>query len=89
MCEEISVMQQHLGDLYYSDDDESLLKRVAEFDEKFTLQKQWLERMQMGLEYVTRPRETDPLIIKTFSLQMQANRIANEELKNNFLELFS
>lgn len=92
LCDEIEIMKRHLGHLYYRENGEEVMRAVADFDEKFCLQKEWLERMKKDLqqyEISDDPHSVDPLVKKSFSLQMQANRIVNEELKDSFLKLFS
>jgi len=90
--DEIDIMKHHLGDVYYRDSPEDVMQLVADFDEKFSLQKEWLEKMKYELERFDHLEEDDQSTVtmqKSFSLQMQANRIINEELKNNFLQFFS
>jgi hypothetical protein len=88
--DEIDIMKRHLGDVYYSDISEEIMNIVADFDEKFLLQKEWLDKMKDELEQFPQPDQQIGLTLKkSFSLQMQANRIVNEELKNSFLKLFS
>jgi hypothetical protein len=90
--DEIDIMKHHLGDVYYRDNPENVMELVADFDEKFMLQKKWLNRMTEELQQFEEPvdqEETGLAVRKSFSLQMQANRIVNEELKDSFLQLFS
>jgi hypothetical protein len=90
--DEIDIMKHHLSDVYYRDSDEDIMQLVSEFDSKFSMQKEWLEKMRNELELFEGPEHLDEVgltLKKSFSLQMQANRIVNEELKNSFLKLFS
>jgi hypothetical protein len=90
--DEIDIMKRHLGDLYYRDHPNDIMQLVEDFDDKFSLQKKWLARMTHELEHFEELEEQEHLGIdpeKSFSLQMQANRIVNEELKDSFLKLFS
>lgn len=90
--DEIDIMKHHLGDVYYRDKPENAMQLAADFDEKFMLQKKWLNRMKEELQQFEKPvdcEETGLTVRKSFSLQMQANRIVNEELKDSFLQVFS
>ncbi len=88
--DEIEIMKRHLSDVYYRADYENVMHLVESFDEKFTLQKKWLNKMKNELQHFEEPYdEIGEIVKKSFSLQMQANRIVNEELKNSFLKLFS
>jgi hypothetical protein len=90
--DEIEIMKRHLSDVYYRGDSEDVMHMVEAFDEKFTLQKKWLNRMKNELQHFEEPHDEEEIgetVKKSFSLQMQANRIVNEELKDSFLKLFS
>jgi hypothetical protein len=90
--DEIEIMKHHLSDVYYRDSEEDVMQLVADFDNKFSMQKEWLETMKNELEQFEEPENLDAvgvILKKSFRLQMQANRIVNEELKNSFLKLFS
>lgn len=88
--DEIEIMKRHLSDVYYRADYENVMHLVESFDEKFTLQKKWLNKMKNELQHFEEPDdEMGETVKKSFSLQMQANRIVNEELKDSFLKLFS
>lgn len=88
--DEIEIMKRHLSDVYYRADAENVMHLVEAFDEKFTLQKKWLNKMKNELQQFEEPDdEIGETVKKSFSLQMQANRIVNEELKDSFLKLFS
>jgi hypothetical protein len=89
---EIDIMKRHLSDVYYRDNSKTVMQLVEDFEEKFTLQKRWLEKMKYELENFEELEDQEFLglgVEKSFSLQMQANRIVNEELKDSFLKLFS
>jgi hypothetical protein len=90
--DEIDIMKHHLSDVYYHESSKDIMQLVSEFDNKFSMQKEWLEKMRSELELFEGPEDLDEVglsLKKSFSLQMQANRIVNEELKNSFLKLFS
>lgn len=90
--QEIELMKQHLSDIYYSEAHDAIMHLIKDYDEKFSLQKEWLEKMKCELENYEPPEadeETGMSIKKSFRRQMQANRIINEELKNSFLKLLS
>lgn len=90
--DEVELLKNHLGDIYYTTDSEEVLQQVQELDQKFMLQKEWLTRMSHELEnlpYFNRQSGSGEKVKESFNLQMQANRIVNEELKNSLLKLFS
>ena len=91
---EIEIMKQHLSDIYYNDDQCNVMDTVLQFDETFNMQQQWLRRMKDELQEWIPFGDCGDLQIsdsvkKSFQLQMQANRLINDELKDNFLKLFS
>lgn len=91
--DQINIMKRHLHDVNQTNSSEEILKMVDHFSESFSIQKKWLHRMKGKLENIALPGEDDweaeydlTPSVKMFSLQMQANRIVNEELKDNFLK---
>ena len=90
--DEIEIMKHHLSDVYYRDHPPNVAELVEHFDETFRIQQQWLHKMKEDIEN-TAEDDKDELEWfpqkKSFHLQMQANRLINQELKDNFLELFS
>ncbi len=90
--DEIDIMKHHLSDVYYSRESKDVIHLVKTFDEKFNQQKKWLNKMEKDLQQFDEPMEQTLIadtIKKSFRLQMQANRIVNEELKDSFLSLLN
>jgi len=91
--DQINIMKRHLHDVNQPENPEDVLKMVEHFSESFSIQKKWLHRMKEKLEAIELPASDDweaeynlTPSVKMFSLQMQANRIVNEELKDSFLK---
>jgi hypothetical protein len=91
--DQINIMKRHLHDVNQSANSEDVLTMVGHFSESFSIQKKWLHRMKEQLENIALPREDDweaeyelTPSVKMFSLQMQANRIVNKELKDSVLK---
>ncbi|HEX6914456.1 MAG TPA: hypothetical protein VF145_04410 [Chitinophagaceae bacterium] len=93
--DEINILKRHLSDIYYRDNSEEEKQLVAHFSESFKMQKEWLHKMKEELEHyveftnVDHGNELRTPSTRSFRLQMQANRMVNQELKDNFLKLFS
>lgn len=88
--DQINIMKKHLSDLQIFNESEEVIKMIDHFSESFSIQKRWLHKMKTELENEPLPDEEwetefelNPSS-KTFSLQMHANRIVNDELKDNF-----
>ena len=94
MNEEIEIMKHHFSDVYYRDEPGNVPELIGHFNETFAMQQQWLQRMKDELENWEPGENFDELpgsllLKKSFRLQMQANRLINQELKDSFLKLFS
>lgn len=94
--DQINIMKRHLPDAADHNGSEEVLNMIDHFSESFSIQKKWLQRMKLKLENISVDEkdewETEFELtpsVKMFGLQMQANRIVNEELKDNFLKFFS
>lgn len=87
--DEINFMKRHLADLYFQDHSEELMQKVRNFSESFRLQKEWLQKMRNEIAFQQDKELEDAPGKKSLGLQMQANRLVNQELKDNFFKLFS
>lgn len=92
--EEIEIMKRHFPDVYYRDEPVNVPDLIERFDETFCLHQRWLQKMKDDLENWEPDNEMEFLtgsvpFKKSFRLQMQANRLINQELKDSFLKLFS
>jgi hypothetical protein len=91
--DQINFMKRHLPEAKDHSSSEEILNMIDHFSESFSIQKKWLHRMKLELERISMPDEDEWQIesesipsSKMFSLQMQANRMVNEELKDNFFK---
>lgn len=93
--DEINILKRHLPDIYYKDHSEEVMELVKHYSETFRMQKDWLHKMKEEIEQNNsqhRAQEAETVSNpgnSQFRLQMQANRLVNQELKDSFFKLFS